>query len=528
VSLPPDPVAERLAALAELNASPRLQAVEMALCSQDVCDWLSRWGWTLDPREAAAGRPAVLPFAPFPRQVELLRWLESRESAQEDGLVEKSREVGVTWLCCAFALHRWLFRRGYKVGFGSRKLELVDRKGDPDSIFEKLRFLLDNLPAWMLPPGFDPGRHAVEAKLINPHNGSTITGEGGDEIGRGGRCSVFFVDEAASLPHPQLADAALSQTTRIRIDVSTPKGPGNPFARKRFSGRCPVFTFHWKQDVRKGQDWYAKECARLGDAVLIAQELDIDYSASVEGIAIPGAWVRAAVGLQLPPSRETVAGWDVAEEGRCKNVLIARKGPVVLPPLDWGHLNTTEGAWKAADEAERLGASALYYDVVGPGMGVKGTFASGGRRLRFVPVGVNGGDRPTETLWPDGRTSRERFHNLRAELWWLLRCRFERAYEHVTQGRAHRPEDMVSVPDHPQLIAQLSLPLWRQTDRGRLKLESKEDMRRRGVQSPDFADALALAFAPRVKTQRAAAGGERPATAAPGGAWQDRLPDPYS
>jgi hypothetical protein len=52
-------------------------------------------------------------------------------------------------------------------------------------------------------------------------------------------------------------------------------------------------------------------------------------------------------------------------------------------------------------------------------------------------------------------------------------------------------------------------------------------MRRRGVQSPDFADALALAFTPRVKAQRAAAGGERPATAAPGGAWQTRLPDPY-
>ena len=82
----------------------------------------------------------------------------------------------------------------------------------------------------MQPKGFKRKRDDCEAKLLNPANGAAITGEGGDDIGRGGRAAVYFVDESAFLVHPQLVDRALSQTTRVRIDVSTPNGPGNPFA----------------------------------------------------------------------------------------------------------------------------------------------------------------------------------------------------------------------------------------------------------------------------------------------------------
>lgn len=511
---PPDPVAIRLMALAELESDPALQAVEMALCAGDIVYWLSRWGWTLDPREQGPGRPSTLPFLPFPRQSELLRWLEEREHNQEDGLVEKSREVGVTWLCCAFAMHRWLFRRGCKVGFGSRKLDLVDRKGDPDCIFEKLRFLLHHLPLWMLPPGFNAKRDDCEGKLLNPGNGSAITGEGGDDIGRGGRSSAYFIDEAAFLEHPRVVDAALSQTTRVRIDVSTPRGPGNPFAEKRHSGRVPVFTFHHRDDPRKGPEWYARECKRLGDPVLIAQELDIDYSASLEGIVIPGAWVRAAVNLDLSRSGRCVCGLDVAEAGSNLSVLVPRWGPVVGDPVSWGQANTTETAHRAAEHCRRLQAAALSYDVCGVGAGIRGTLDSAEGRLPFLCNAVNGGSSPTEAIWPDKRTSKEKFLNYRAELWWGLRARFEKAYEHVTGKAEHPAEDMISLPDHPELIAQLSLPTYSLTETGKVRIEGKDAMRRRGVKSPDHADALALSFA-SVSAGRPAAGGSRAAPAGP-------------
>jgi phage terminase large subunit len=469
-----------------------LAAKELGRCRADVVYWLDRYGRTYDNRLPPESR--FPRFRPYPKQVEFLRWLAERERLQQDGLVEKSRDAGVTYLCAGYALHGWLFREGFGAGFGSRKLELVDRLGDPDSIFEKLRIMLYRLPAWMFPAGFRRDEHDNKARLVNPANGSTVTGEGGDQIGRGGRKSIYFVDEAAYLEHPESIERSLSNTTNVRVDVSTPNGPGNPFATKRFGGAVPVFTLHWKDDPRKTQAWYDDFKRRKG-AVTTAQELDIDYSASVEGICVPAAWVRAAVGLGLPESGPVVAGLDVAEDGPDRSVLVCRRGPVVRDPVDWGRLNTTQTAWRARDEAVLAGASAVNYDVVGVGAGVRGTWASADR-LPFVPVAVNGGSAPTPTRWPDGKTSKEKFANLSAELWWLLRCRFERAYEYRELGTRHPAEEMISIPNHPQLIAELSSRLYFHTSVGKIALEDKKAMRKRGVKSPDFADALALSFLP--------------------------------
>jgi hypothetical protein len=178
----------------------------------------------------------------------------------------------------------------------------------------------------------------------------------------------------------------------------------------------PVFTLSWRQDPRKGPEWYEAEKQRIGDPVIVAQELDIDYSASVAGITIPGAWVRSAVNLLVPKAGvRPVAGLDVAEEGDASNVLVPRWGPVVGTPLTWAHANTTETAYRAADLAEQLGVAVLSYDVVGVGAGVRGALATRGRPLRFVANPVNVGERPTLTVWPDGKTSQERFANLKAE-----------------------------------------------------------------------------------------------------------------
>lgn|GEM_PF-3269057 len=70
-------------------------------------------------------------------------------------------------------------------------------------------------------------------------------------------------------------------------------------ARRRFSGKHEVFTFHWRDDPRKSEEWYEQQKAKK-NPVTVAQELDLDYTASIEGICIPAAWVRAAVGLPLP------------------------------------------------------------------------------------------------------------------------------------------------------------------------------------------------------------------------------------
>lgn len=492
-------MARRLARLQQLNDDGQAQALERAYCARNLIHWTQTWAWTYDPRMPAP----VMPFDLFPRQIELLHWIGERDRRQENGLVEKSRDTGVSFICCLYALHGWLFRPGFQCAFGSRKMEYVDAKGDPKSIFEKLRLLLSRLPGWMLPAGFREKDHSCCAKLINPANGATLTGEGGDNIGRGGRSTVYIVDEAAFLEHSALIDRALSQTTRCRIDVSTPNGPGNSFAAKRFGGHVPVFTFHWRDDPRKSAVWYEEE-KRRHDPVTIAQELDIDYTASVEGICIPAAWVRAAVGLaewarathgvELSASGDAVAGLDVAEEGANKSAFVVRRGTIVDEAMVWGKCNTTETAWRARELARKAGVKTVYFDANAVGAGVRGTWATAEEKLPFRAQGVMTGAAPTDARWPDGRSSKEKFLNLRAELWWGLRVRCERAYEYRELGIQHALDSMISLPNDPQLIAELSQVLVQYTESGKIKIEAKSDMKRRGVASPDVADALTLAF----------------------------------
>lgn len=491
-------------ALVQLEAAEAITSRPEPKCAE----WLDRFGWTYDPRLTTP----EIPFRLFPRQVEYLEWLEEREKNQEDGLVEKSRDMGLTWLSCGFAIHRWLHRAGYAAGFGSRKYDYVDKLGDPDCIFEKLRFIIRKLPFDQLPVGWEEKKHSRLGLLMNPVTRATITGEGGDQIGRGGRKSIYFVDEAAYIEHPSIIDRALSQTTRTRIFISTPNNPGDLFDTKRHSGSIKVFTFNWQSDPRKSQEWHDAEVARIG-RVAVAREIDIDYTASIEGIAIPGMWVRAAVDLILPPPWETeevttendhnderwgpvVGGQDVADGGANKCVFIARRGPLFRWPVDWEGVNTSLTAWKVRDEARAAGVSVLHYDAVGVGAGLRGVFDTSEEELGFTPSAINTGVGPTDRMWPDEQTSRQKFLNLRAELWWTVRDRFEKTYEYVNGIAYHPVEELISIPNHPQLIAELSRPLSLRTQTGKIAIERKEAMQRRNVASPDFADAFVLTFAP--------------------------------
>lgn len=471
---------------------------EWQKCASDPVYWINTYCTTFDPRI-----PAVLPFKLFPKQEECIRWIQERHRLKKGGIIEKSRDSGVSYLCCDYALWLWLFHPNTAIGFGSRKLDYVDLKGNPKSLFEKIRMTLKDLPEWQKPQGFNPREHDNYCNLINPANGCTITGEGGDGIGRGGRTSIYFVDEAAFLERPKTIDRSLIANTNVRIDVSTPNGPGNPFATKRHSGKYEVFTYHWKDDPRKTEEWADEE--RALNEVAFAQEYDIDYTASIEGIVIPAKWVRAAVGLfgtenfrdaypNWKPAGEKIAGLDIAEEGSNKSVLIGRQSSLVQSITAWGQSNTTQTAHRARDEAQKQSIAVLNYDVVGVGAGVKGVWESAEKEPPFKANAVNWGLPASEDRWPDGKTSIELFVNLRAELAWKLRKRFERAYEFLHEGIQHAPEDMISIPNHPELIADLSLELYFRTETGKIQLESKKDMQKRGVKSPDYKDALAFSF----------------------------------
>jgi phage terminase large subunit len=444
--------------------------------------WVNHWAWTYDPRRS----PAAMPFDLWPRQAEFIRWLEERERARESGLAEKSRDVGFTWLCAAYALHRWLFVPGSKITFGSRKEALVDQKGNPDCIFEKIRMIQQRLPAWMMPVGFGK-LHDNHLRITNPVNGNSITGEAGDNMGRGGRSSLYFKDEAAFIERPQLVEAAVSQNTDVCIDVSTPNGVGNPFHTKRMSGAVPVFTFHWRDDPRKDDAWYEKQRRTL-DPIVVAQEIDIDYSASLEGIIIPRGWIEPALHQALYDNERgaIVIGGDVAEAGRDKSSAVVREGRNVLHLAEWhdpdGSLSAGRFIEIALQQEKRLEAWHKLYlmiDAIGVGAGTVGAlrnYVKDNGKSQWVVVGVK-----VSSESPDAKCSK-----LKDALWWRMRDWFD----------AEEPAITAEAPDalRNKLVNELSTPTYTVNSRGLIQVESKDDMKRRGVPSPNLADALMHTF----------------------------------
>jgi len=489
---------------------------EMQRC-KDPVHFFNNWGWSYDPRRS----PSTIPFDLFDIQAAFLQWLQDRVKGKESGVVEKSRDAGLSFLCCGFAAHQLVFVPGVKITFGSRKSMLVDELGNPDCLFEKIRIVLRNLPGWMRPPKYDDNK----GKLINRSNGSSVTGEAGDNMGRGGRSRLYFLDEFAFIAHPNIVDAAVSENSEVRIYVSTPNGIGNPFYKKRFSGQYPVFQSHWKDDPRKnywelkspegiivkqgnGRDspvgakypWYEKRKATL-DKIILAQEIDIDYAASQEGVCIPNEWVMAAVGLKLPCFGDRVAGLDISDEGGDRNVLIMRHGVVIKDEWihEWRLGNTTQTAYKALHICEDLKVGYLNYDRMGVGAGTGGTLRSMDN-LPFELQGIAGGGGTSKRFYPSfDRQAEDVFKNFRAEVCWNVRMRFERTFEYVNRLHEHPIAELISIPNHADLIGQLSQPLYRFNDIGQIIIESKPEMETRGISSPDFFDALMYAFAPRIE-----------------------------
>lgn len=228
---------------------------EQVKCALDAVYWIDTYAYTYDPR---LPDPYVR-FRLFPRQIEFLHWLEERWEKQQGGCIEKSRDVGASFIAVAFLLHKWMYSQGFAGGLGSRKLEYVDNRDDPKTLFEKMRVILKRLPLWMLPRGFDWKKHDLEAKLINPSKQSSIVGEGGARIGQGGRTSIFLVDEYNLLEHPELAESALTDNTNVFLRLGTPEGlKGIATLRNTL----PTFTFSWIDDPRKNR-WEERQFSHV-------------------------------------------------------------------------------------------------------------------------------------------------------------------------------------------------------------------------------------------------------------------------
>lgn len=489
-----------------------------------ICHWMD----TYDPRKAGRGRVARMPLVMFQRQAEFVQFLYQLLEDECDGLVEKARDMGATWVACAVTVHLWLFWEGASIGWGSRKEALVDKIGDPDSIMEKIRLLIRGLPPEFMPEGFSEREHISYMKIVNPETRATITGEAGDNIGRGGRKLIYFKDESAHYERPELIEAALGDNTRIQVDISSVNGPGNVFHRRREAGRdyepgqplsrssANVFVMDWRHHPEKDEVWYKRRRAKAeaeGLLHLFAQEVDRNYAAAVDGVVIPFDWVNSAVDahlrLALPkPTGRLVAALDVADGGGDSSALTQRRDYLVISNDTRSRSDdvgaTTTWALSLLPQDEPV---AFNYDCIGIGSGVKQET----NRLRStgqLPEGVSVApwsssfqvlDPDKPIIQGDRRSplNRDFYSNLSAQAWWQLRLRFERTHRAVTEGREYDPSQLISIPSElPGRIAlmkEISQVTMSQAT-GNMKL--KIDKAPQGTKSPNRADSLVMAFWP--------------------------------
>ena len=208
-----------------------------------------------------------------------------------------------------------------------------------------------------------------------------------------------------------------------------------------------------------------------------------EFPTQSDDVLLPLHLIEDAVtrDVEAGPTTPVVWGLDVARFGGDRSALAKRQGNVLVEPIKtWQNKDLMELAGIVLSEYDAVPYSmrpqAIYIDAIGLGAGLADRL----RELDMPAVAVS----VSETA-----SLKDRFNRLRDELFWSCREWFEARDCHI--------------PDDGTLMAELSGIRYKYLSTGKLKVESKDEMKRRGQRSPDVADAFVLTFA----GQGAVAGG---------------------
>jgi phage terminase large subunit len=184
---------------------------------------------------------------------------------------------------------------------------------------------------------------------------------------------------------------------------------------------------------------------------------------------IPLSWIHAAQQRTLEPGATTKLAVDVARSGSDETVIAERRGPVARVLESYIKRDTMETVGHVARWYQDRDAYCVAVDAVGLGAGVCDRLDEmEGYDVQEVQAGASPNDK-------------SRFVNVRAEMFWNLRTLFEHG-------------DIDIDPDDDELMGQIAEMRYKIRSNGKIQVESKEDMAKRGVSSPDRADALAMLY----------------------------------
>jgi phage terminase large subunit len=291
---------------------------------------------------------------------------------------------------------------------------------------------------------------------------------------------LLIADEASGVEENVFEAAAGSMSTRGAITILA----GNPTRATGF-----FFNTHTKlRNIWKSVRVSCMDSSRV-DPAYIEEERAFgeqsnrfrirvlgEFPLGDDDTLIPRFLVEQAVARKITQSKNQPAYWgvDVARYGSDASTLAKRRANVLLDKVKrWRGLDLMQLCGQIVNEfnetPEQDRPEAIFVDVIGLGAGVVDRL----RELGLPAIGVNVSEAPSVTLTKSMR--------LRDELW--------------SHAAAWFRSLAVQMPDDPETIEELVTPRVAYTSNGKMKVESKDELRSRSVGSPDGADAFCLTFA---------------------------------
>lgn len=322
-----------------------------------------------------------------------------------------------------------------------------------------------------------PGTRANESDLsIDFPNGGRIRLYGSDngEAMRGLYFDGIVMDEVADMrpeTWPEIIRPALADRKGWCLFIGTPKGI-NQFH--------DLYQHAMTDDTWYGGMYRADETDVIDiDELKMArtamsenqyrQEFLCDFSASIDNALITIDKVSAAAARTVTQAdiqgSAKILGVDVARYGDDRSVILRREGLVTYEPVVFNDIDNMTLAGMVAQSIVDWKPDAVFIDA-GRGEGVIDRL----RQLGYFINEVNFGGKPNNT----------HYSNKRAEMW---------------DGIRQWIDDGGDIPNNSALKTDLCVPTYKFDANNRMQLESKDDIKKRGLRSPDIADALALTFA---------------------------------
>jgi hypothetical protein len=323
---------------------------------------------------------------------------------------------------------------------------------------------------------------------------------------------LFVIDEASGVSRQidEAVESVLTSVNSRKLQIGNPTNPQSSFAdafKTADVSKVSICAFDTPNftrfgitldDIRSGEwsdkvrgrpmprpklvtpDWVAKRFQRWGEtSPMFKARVLAEFPTQGTDSLIPLSWIEAAAARTLAPAEPVELSCDVARGGGDESVIGLRRGPVYRT-LWTSHKNELmELTGEITRAMIEKGAKRARVDEVGVGGGVVDRM----RELRRPVVGMNGGRKKG--------VDTERFLNERAEMYWNLRERFD-------------PQTVPLIdidPDDQELHAQLASITYKPTSAGQVQIVSKDDMKKKGLASPDRADTLAQAFARVTSTE---------------------------